>query len=243
VEGALPDGSAANFFDRYSRFRETSIVGTQDKHGRRLDWRWRAIIGAHHPLFDGARVLDLASHDGRWSMAALDAGASQVVGIEGRQSLVDHAKETFAAYGIERKRYRFVLGDVLEQMPTRKPGAFDLILNLGFLYHTPKHYEVFEQMCRLKPKAIVLDTVVAQGEGIHARYYVEPTGWDGAAIGDGRAFVGAPTHAMIALLAKFFKFRLQAVDWTTLGITDWTGLEDYATGQRRTYVLTAPDYN
>lgn len=222
-----------NFFDRYPRFRETSIVGTAK--GKRLDWRWQAIICANRDLFRGARVLDLACHDGRWSMAALDAGADQVTGIEGRAELVSRAEDTFRRYG---KRADFIVGDVLVEMP-KLTGALDLVLNLGFLYHTPKHYEVFEQMARLRPKAVILDTVVAEGDRAIARYYTEPTGWDGAAIGDGLALVGAPSHAMIALLAKFFKFRLQPVDWTTLGITNWTGLEDYANGQRRTYVLAS----
>ena len=59
------------FFDKYSRFFDTSSVGNWPD---RLNSRYRAIISANKSLFDGARVLDLASHDGRWSYAALDAG-------------------------------------------------------------------------------------------------------------------------------------------------------------------------
>jgi predicted RNA methylase len=36
----------------------------------------------------GARVLDLASHDGRWSYAFAGVGAASVVGIEGRQEMI-----------------------------------------------------------------------------------------------------------------------------------------------------------
>jgi hypothetical protein len=226
-----------NFFDRYPRFLTTSVVGTQPEHGQRLHWRWRAIVAENLALFDNANVLDLASHDGRWSMAALDAKAASVVGIEGRQNLVDNARETLGGYGVYDSA-KFIVGDVLAVMPKIDP-AIDLILNLGFLYHTPRHYEVFEQMARLKPKAIILDTSVA-AKAVHAitRYSIEKTTWPGAAIGDGRAIIGLPSPRMIEIFTEFFGYSLSAVDWHALGITDWTGVEDYRDERRRTYVLT-----
>jgi hypothetical protein len=227
------------FFDRYPRFRETSVVGTMARSGQRLDWRWEAIVGANRALFDNARVLDLASHDGRWSMAALDAGAAHVTGIEGRASLVANALSTFGAYGIEPSRYHFAVGDVLTALPMLTRGDYDLVLNLGFLYHTPKHYEIFEQMRRLQPKAIILDTQVTQDDGALTRYRTEGTHWEGAAIGPGeKAVVAVPSHDFIAMMCDFFGYRLAEIDWHSLGVGDWAGLLDYRSGQRRTYVLT-----
>jgi hypothetical protein len=83
-----------SFFDRYSRFFDTSGIGTRLPDGSRsprLSYRYKAIIERNQALFAGARVLDLASHDGRWSLAALDSGAASVTGIEGRQLYVSAA--------------------------------------------------------------------------------------------------------------------------------------------------------
>lgn len=55
----------------------------------RLNERHRRIVVPLVPQIAGARVLDLAAHDGRWSYAFAAAGAAQVVGIEGRQDLID----------------------------------------------------------------------------------------------------------------------------------------------------------
>ena len=41
----------------------------------RLDQRHRLIIDPFQPQIAGARVLDLAAHDGRWSYALAHAGA------------------------------------------------------------------------------------------------------------------------------------------------------------------------
>lgn len=224
-----------SFFDRYPRFRETSVVGTGKNRGERLDWRWQAIVNSNRGLFAKARVLDLASHDGRWSMAALDAGADSVIGIEGRPELVSKARDTLGNYGFHGE---FIVGDVLAELPDLPAGHFDLILNLGFLYHTPKHYEVFEQMARLKPRAIILDTVITPARNALARFTLEGTSWDGAAIGPGKtAMVAIPSHDFIAMLCKHFSYTLGQVDWESLGVEDWTGIEDYRAGRRRTYVL------
>ena len=135
-----------HFFERHDRFFETSDVGTRLPDGTRsprLRYRHEAIIERNRALFPAARVLDLASHDGRWSLAALDAGASFVLGIEGRKHFVVASNENFAAYDVASNRYSFLQGDLPSAMTTLVPGSFEVILCLGFFYHTVRHYEFF----------------------------------------------------------------------------------------------------
>lgn len=46
----------------------------------RLNQRHKLIIDPFGPQIEGARVLDIAAHDGRWSYALAAAGAAEVVG-------------------------------------------------------------------------------------------------------------------------------------------------------------------
>ena len=69
---ALDSDDPRGWFARYPRFLSSSRT---DVRGRRMAYRHRALIERHASILDGARVLDLASHDGRWSFAALQAGA------------------------------------------------------------------------------------------------------------------------------------------------------------------------
>ena len=69
------------FFDDYPLFYETSKTASSKA---RLNVRHQAIIEANRDILKDARVLDLASHDGRWSFAALKAGAAHVTGVEAR---------------------------------------------------------------------------------------------------------------------------------------------------------------
>jgi hypothetical protein len=240
----MHEQGSESFFDRYSAFFDTSIIGNRAKSGqksKRLHYRYQAIVECNRSLFRGARVLDLASHDGRWTLAALDAGAAHATGIEGRQKLVNAACDTFSKYGVDPQTYEFQTADLFEALPKLAPGRFDLILCLGFLYHTVRHYEIFAQFYRLRPKHVILDTRVVKGIGPIVRFKREGHQWPGATIatteGLPGSLVGVPNHEMLALLSEHFRFRLRVVEWHTLGVSDWTHLEDYQRDERRTYVL------
>ena len=85
-----------NFFEKYPEFINEGTTGVA---GQRLEYRYKAIIENQKNSFKNAKVLDLASHDGRWSLASLEAGASKVVGIEGRENLVEKSNTILEKYG------------------------------------------------------------------------------------------------------------------------------------------------
>ena len=119
------------FAEDYPRFLEVSELRPKPQ---RVNERYEAIFASNRDIFTGARVLDLASHDGRYSFAALTAGATHVTGVEVRSSLVDQARETFGFYGQDPDTYRFVCGDVFEVL-AQQSFDVDVVLCLGYLYH------------------------------------------------------------------------------------------------------------
>jgi hypothetical protein len=54
-----------HFFDQYQQFYETGIT----PNANRLRCRYDAIINTNVDILEGAKVLDVASHNGRWSAA------------------------------------------------------------------------------------------------------------------------------------------------------------------------------
>ena len=124
-----------------------------------MNERYEALFASNRDIFDGARVLDLASHDGRYSFAALKTGAAHVTGVEVRQSLIDRAQETFAFYGQDPETYRFVCGDVFEVL-AREEFDVDVVLCLGYLYHTYRHTELMYRLHHLAPRHLIVDTMV-----------------------------------------------------------------------------------
>jgi hypothetical protein len=229
----------SGFFDRYPRFFETSETAT---HPGRLNLRHHAMFGDNLDIFAGARVLDLASHDGRWSFAALRAGAASVVGIEGRPELVDAANDTFEHYAADRARYRFVADDLFHAL-AQEQGEFDVVLCLGFLYHTLRYNELFAGIRKFDPKHLIIDTQVVAGRDPMIRLRVERAALQRNAIADdfshdGRVLTGRPTHSGLKMMARAYGFELvRYSDWSGL-LRDNTessrGYEAYASGERVT---------
>ena len=241
-----PEGSrrlTAGFFERFPTFYETSETSN---FGWRLNLRHEAIFAENADLFAGARVLDIASHDGRWSMAALEAGAASVVGIEARPELVEHANATLASYAVDPARYRFVAGDVFEVL-ARREVQVDLVLCLGFLYHTQRHVELFTRIRQTGARHLLLDTEVHRSPEAVVRLADEHVAREGNAVADEFTYgdtvlTGRPTLAALDILARAQGFEVERLsDWDGLlrDNPDADQIRDYRIGRRATLRLSA----
>ena len=133
----MPEGDfdPEHFFDHFSSFVETSETGrTLD----RLNARYLALIHENRELIKGSSVLDLASHDGRFSFAALQNGAT----TRSSASTPNRASSTSASanmehYGVAPDRYDFVNGDMFQEIEAVEPC--DVVFCFGILYHINDH--------------------------------------------------------------------------------------------------------
>lgn len=76
--------------------------------------------------FGGLRVLDLACRTGAFCRALAEAGAHEVLGVEGRPDNLNRAPAT--------ERVRYELGDVRD-LSVARHGKHHVTLCLGILYH------------------------------------------------------------------------------------------------------------
>lgn len=206
-----------------------------------MNERYEAMFACNQDVFDGARVLDLASHDGRYSFAALKTGAAHVTGVEVRQSLTDKAHETFAFYGQDPATYRFVIGDVFDVL-ARETFEVDVVLCLGFLYHTYRHTELMYRLHHLGPRHLIVDTMVVPGTQPTLRVIRERDSEDiRAAARDaysvGRVLVARPSVPALQLLLSAYGFEIESMyDWQRrlAGRPRAPGLKGYEKGKRVT---------
>jgi predicted nicotinamide N-methyase len=240
----------AGFFDAYPRFQETSEVTPALN---RLNKRHMAIIEAHQGVFDGASVLDLASHDGRWAFAALKAGAAHAIGIEARSELLDNANSTFRAYGVDNDRFKFVDGDVFDVLQRDRIRA-DVVLLLGFFYHVARHVELVRLIEATGARYVIVDTAIMQDSRIpldspnlielrresvasQANQAVPDTNVGASAI------VGYPSRGAVSFLFDHFGFDCEEVDWSQLLADDRNAdLPDYVAGVRTTFFMSRREH-
>lgn len=237
----LPAATAsAGFFGSYPRFYSTS---TTNAAPNRLNQRYRALIEANEAFIRGRSVLDIASHDGRWSLAALKTGAHTVLGIEVRVDLVEAARANMHEYQIPEERVRFVVGDALAEVGRLEPGSFDVVFCFGFLYHTLHHMSLLSGIGRLRPRHVIIDSEIYPDplavimvrrdeiakEGLSAvPDAADPTG----------ALVDYPSRAALELMLSNCGFMFSYYDWHRAGIESWEGLEDYYVDRRLSLVGT-----
>lgn len=244
----------ALFFERHDRFFQTSDVGAWP---RRLNGRHQAVIAQHGAVLRGARVLDLGSHDGRWSLAALDAGAAHVTGIEARPELVQRANDNLAFYGVDASRFTFGVADLNHKRGVAE--TFDVVLCLGYFYHTLNHMALWQLMASTGARHLILDGTVEPSdrplialmqEGVedHAN------GISDAGVRGGSILVGHPSPPALRMLCEQVGYRLEFVDWRRI-LTDMGEaghapqrlpseahpLDDYAFGSRVTGLATRLD--
>jgi trehalose 2-sulfotransferase len=242
-------GSAgSHFFDKYDRIKIVEVVEQERQGGlgvfakKRRRARYEAIIAHNRALFWNARVLDVQCGSGIWCLAALDAGAAHVVGLDSRIKPIRTAEDTFIKYGVEPDLYRFVRGRVLTKLTRFPPDRFDLIICQDAV--SDLHF-LFSELHRLNPKHVIVDTSLnlrlnpvvtfntttfkirtqaAPAPGLKPRRRMA-------------SIVAVPNHEVITILSERFGFQCRAVDWRNLGFTDWVGIGDYENDRRRTYVL------
>jgi hypothetical protein len=241
------------FGDDYPRFIELSDLDTFTPEGpnqrpdrrsdieqrNRMNERYEALFASNRDIFDGARVLDLASHDGRYSFAALKTGAAHVTGVETRQGLIEKAHEAFAFYGQDPRTYRFLRGDLFEVL-AREKFDVDVVLCFGFLYHTYRHTELMYRIHHLAPRHLIVDTMVTrQAQPTHKMIREKDVEDIRSAAADpysvGRVLVLRPSLPALQLLVQSYGFEVESnYDWKgrLADRPSLPGLTGYANGSR-----------
>jgi len=90
----------------------------------------------------GKRVLDIACNSGFWSIQCALLGAD-VVGFDARAELIEQANLIKSIVGVRNVDFRLL--DFWEMSPELLGGKFDVVLNLGILYHLPDPLEALRR--------------------------------------------------------------------------------------------------
>jgi tRNA (mo5U34)-methyltransferase len=143
------------------------------------DTRWQMVqsclderLGNGHT---GLAALDLASHQGWFSVNMARSGFSTVLGIDARESHVEDSQLIRDIYGLDH--LSFQQGDI-HLLDEQQLGQFDVVLMLGLLYHLENPIGAL-RVCRALCKNLCLiETQIVPGMSGFVDYgsyqYVRP---------------------------------------------------------------------
>jgi len=218
------------FFDFTARLAHYEGAGLS-KTSERLNKRHRFLIAPYKDDIAGARVLDLASHDGRWAYAFAGAGAASVYGVEARAGLIAQ----FDDYPDPCLRSRVDLhcNDLFEELQelTARGATFDVIGVFGILYHVMDHHRLFVLLRQLDPKLIIIDSEFIFNDAAMVRIVRERTDnpLNATAHFSGQQIVakGVPSRGAMQVFADTLGFDLVWDDWDRLNKDERNGVADY----------------
>ncbi len=176
-------------------------------------------------------MLDLAAHDGRWAYAFAASGAREVVGIEGRQALIDR----FSGFPEGRPREKVTLkcGDIFEGLRAEIAAGerYDIVGVLGILYHVMDHFLLFRLIRQLEPRLVIVDSEFVMAPNAVIRVMPEETDNELNAIpnaeGFARTLIGVPSHKAMELMADVLGYDCEWLDWDVIPPGRRGSLPDY----------------
>jgi SAM-dependent methyltransferase len=201
-----------------------------NRHAQRRRYFFDPVVSLFGGSLKGKRVLDLASNAGFWSLAAIEAGAEFVYGLEGRQMHVDQSNFVFEVNGIDRERYRFATGDIFKT-DFKALGSFDIVLCLGLLYHVSKPVELMEKIVQASTDLLVIDTSLSLLPGASFELRRDPLDDPRNAIDYETVMV--PTRKAVLDLIHQFGYRGVVLKPR---FSDYTGSQDYRMRSRRAFI-------
>lgn len=212
-------------FPAGSTFLKAAGIKESISAEQRMFERHKRIIEANVDYIAGKTVLDLASHNGRWTYAALKAGAKFVLGIEGRQILIDRGLPGFE--GIDKSRYAFICGDVydMHELAEKACGLthFDTVMCLGLYYHISDHYRLFRLMRQFSPSTIIIDSGFMKTEEPIVRFRLENSDDPSMAIpepdGQQTVLAGIASIGFLMTTAKLSGYKVTTIPWKEREIT------------------------
>ena len=168
-------------------------------------------------------MLDLASHDGRFSLAVLLTGAAEVVGIEHDRQLADHAAAHMERHRIDPSRYRFERRDLFQSFLDL--GPFDIVLCFGILYHVNDHLHLLSNIAEVEPKTVIIDSNVSKRDGA----VIELQTPRGETPPPRARRSRATRHpAAIEALTSTLGWTGRWIDWSTAARPDDAGIDGYS---------------
>ncbi|MEM6660657.1 MAG: class I SAM-dependent methyltransferase [Pseudomonadota bacterium] len=211
--------------------KKMPLYAGKTRDADRLNNRHKLIIDPFKWDLRGARILDLASHDGRWPYAFAKAGAREVIGIEGRPELIadfqNYPKDEAHA------RINLIQGDINTEVARMVDAGerFDVVGVLGIFYHITTHYQLLSEIRALQPKLILIDSEFMNSQDTIIRLINEDSRkhMNSLPAYDGQDMVvkGVPSRGAMEMMAESLGYKVEWLDWEKLPKKDRVGVADY----------------
>jgi 2-polyprenyl-3-methyl-5-hydroxy-6-metoxy-1,4-benzoquinol methylase len=186
------------------------------------------LLQAENGSLRGKRVLDIACNSGFWSVQCALLGA-QVVGFDARPELIRQANLIKTIVGVKDVDFRLL--DFWDMTPEALGGKFDIVLNLGILYHLNAPLEALRLTAAMTRDCILLDTEIYPSPEAAIQLRWEES--EAIRSANRRGIVALPSKQGLELMFK----DLGAREWLEIPVHVAQMPEDYVNGNRASWLI------
>lgn len=205
---------------------ETRDPAAMARHEARAAYLLPPLLAVCGGTLAGRRVLDLGCNAGWWSLQAAQAGAAEVVGVDGRPEHVEQAGLVFDRLAPPGARWHFEVGDVTGG-GLAGLGRFDVVLCLGLLYHVSRPVELMEAIAGTDADIVLIDTTVVERD--HQAFHTGREPLDQRRNAVDRPLILTPTRRAVVELCAEFGYRAVPL---AVRMPAGAGVDDFLRGRR-----------
>lgn len=144
-----------------SPYQKNGLAGDARRPMQRFRHFMPYVMKAAGGSLHGKRVLDVACNSGFWSMQFALLGAD-VVGFDARPELIEQANLIRSIVGLPNVRFQQL--DFWDMSVDTLGGQFDIVLNLGILYHLQNTLQALKMTKSMAREHMLIDTEVHPSE-------------------------------------------------------------------------------
>lgn len=186
------------------------------------------LIASQNGSLRGKRILDIACNSGFWSIQCALLGA-EVLGFDGRAGLIEQAELIRSIVGVNNVEFRVL--DFWDMSPHALGGTFDIVLNLGILYHLTDPLRALQLTKSMTCKYILLDTAVYPSTESVIKLSWEEASDISSATGSG--IVTAPSKSSIDLMLR----HIGVAKWLEIPVRTTDMPRDYLDHKRASWLV------
>jgi ubiquinone/menaquinone biosynthesis C-methylase UbiE len=138
-------------------------------HSECINGRIGVLLDNNRQYLQNKSILDIGSHTGIFSWAALQLGAKFIHGIDVEKRTTKRCIELFSREDISASKYKFETNDVLQFLEGIEKNSFDTVFCFGVLYYMTEPYHLLKLMARAAKETVLIDTFTTSYSAVQGK--------------------------------------------------------------------------
>ena len=138
-------------------------------HPECVNGRIDVLLNNNRRFLQDKSILDVGSHTGIFSWAALQMGAKFVHGIDVEKRTTERCNDLFIKEKVAISKYKFEAENIVAFLEGVEENSFDTVFCFGVMYYMTEPYRLLKLMARAARETILIDTFTASYSAVQGK--------------------------------------------------------------------------